>query len=66
MLSDRNEEIRQGAAAGLRELGDLQTISNLNPILTNPDPAVRQVAGEVRTYLKIKLLALNVALGSHD
>ncbi|MBN9390025.1 MAG: HEAT repeat domain-containing protein [Chloroflexi bacterium] len=66
LLSDRNEEIRQGAAAGLRELGDLQTISNLNPILTNPDPAVRQVAGEVRTYLKIKLLALNVALGSHD
>jgi HEAT repeat protein len=66
LLSDRNEEIRQGAAAGLREMGDLQTISTLNPILTNPDPAVRQVAGEVRTYLKIKLLALNVALGSHD
>lgn len=66
LLSDRNEEIRQGAAAGLRELGDLQTISNLKPFLTSADPAVRQAAGEVRTYLKIKLLALNVALGSHD
>lgn len=66
LLADRNDEIRQGAAAGLREMGDLQTINNLNALLTNPDPAVRQVAGEVRTYLKIKLLALNVALGSHD
>ncbi len=66
LLADRNEEIRQGAAAGLRELGDLQTIANLNAFSTNPDPNIRQVAGEVRTYLKIKLLALNVALGSHD
>lgn len=66
LLSDRNEQIRQDAVAGLRQLGDLQTISNLNPIMTNPDPAVRQAAVEVRTYLKIKLLALNVALGSHD
>jgi hypothetical protein len=66
LLADRNEDMRQGAAAGLRELGDLQTIANLAAFSTNPDPNVRQVAGEVRTYLKIKLLALNVALGSHD
>ena len=66
LLADRNEDIRQGAAAGLRELGDLQTIANLAVFSTNPDPNVCQVAGEVRTYLKIKLLALNVALGSHD
>lgn len=64
LLADSNREIRQGAAAGLRELGDASTIDALTPLLGNADPEIRDLAAEVRTFLKIKHLALNVALGS--
>ncbi len=66
LLADGNREVRLGAAAGLRELGDLQTIEALMPLLSNADPEIQALAGEVRTFLKIKYLALNVALGSKD
>jgi hypothetical protein len=66
LLADGNREVRLGAAAGLRELGDAQTIAALTPLLSNSDPEIRDLAAEVRTFLKIKYLALNVALGSKD
>jgi murein DD-endopeptidase MepM/ murein hydrolase activator NlpD len=66
LLADGEREVRLGAAAGLRELGDAQTVTALTPLLSNPDPEIRGLADEVRTFLKIKHLALNVALGSKD
>jgi murein DD-endopeptidase MepM/ murein hydrolase activator NlpD len=64
LLVDGDREVRLGAAAGLRELGDVRTIAALTPLLSQPDPEIRGLAEEVRTFLKIKYLALNVALGS--
>lgn len=66
LLADGNREVRLGAAAGLRELGDVPTIDALTPLLSNADPEIRDLAAEVRTFLKIKYLALNVALGSKE